>query len=355
MRKWLAGLLIVLLMEMLLVAGLVVVFDPFYQYHTPWFGLEAVLNDRDNQMPGTIRNFEYDSVLMGSSVAENFDSTFLDGVYGIETLKVIRASGSTADLLYYLEQVHEYQELKKVFWCLDLFALDADTEVTLTGDSVPKYLHTKTVFDDVTYLFNKEILFEKIPYMLACSRQGVNTGGEAYDWSRGKNFSVEGAMRAYSRPAVSPDLNVAQKSVPELEGRIETNISMIVAEVTANPEIEYYFILPPYSLLWWDCAYVNGDLETRLYTLEKVLPALLELKNAQVYFFQSEEDIVCDLNYYMDMIHYSPEINQCMLERMVAGENLLTVDNLQAKLEKMRQFTARISKEEIFRYYPLEK
>lgn len=354
-KKWLKRLLIVLVAELVLVAGIVVVFDPFYQYHAPWFGLEAVLNDRDNQVPGTIRNFEYDSVLLGSSVAENYNSTFLDENYGIDTLKIIKASGSTADLVYYLKQAHEYQELKKIFWSLDLHALVTDTEVTLKDDSVPRYLHTKTFLDDVTYLYNKEILFEKIPYMLACSMQGINTGGRAYDWSREKNFSVEGAMRAYDRPVVLPTEEVPQKDPSEYAELVEANIRMIVEEVTSHPQVDYYFIVPPYSLMWWDCAYVNGDLEMRLYSLEKALPALLELENVQVYFFQSEEEIVCDLNNYMDMIHYSAEINQYMLECIVAGENRLTVDNLQAELENMRSFTEYISKEEIYRYYPLEK
>ena len=120
-KKSLKKLLYFLLAELVLVALVVVAFDPFYQYHEPWFGLGAVLNDRDNQMPGTIRNFEYDSVLVGSSVAENFDSAFLDETYGGTTLKIIRASGSTADLCYYLQQAHEKQELKQVFWCLDIF------------------------------------------------------------------------------------------------------------------------------------------------------------------------------------------------------------------------------------------
>lgn len=354
-RKWSTRLLLILLAEMLLVAAIVVVFDPFYQYHAPWFGLEAVLNDRDNQMPGTIRNFEYDSVLVGSSVAENYDSSYLDSVYGIKTLKIIRASGSTADLLYYLEQAHERRKIEKVFWSLDLFALEADTEVTLTGDSVPGYLHTKTVLDDIPYLFNKEILLEKIPYMLACSAQGINTGGKAYDWSRGKNFSAEGAMRAYDRPAIAPDEAIEQKAVSELGGLVEANLTLILGEVKAHPEIEYCFVLPPYSLMWWDCAYVNGDLEKHFYTLETVLPELLKLENARVYYFQAEEEIVCELNNYMDMIHYTPEINQYMLECIVAGEKRLTADNLQAVLEQMRSFAERTSKEEIYRYYPLEK
>ncbi len=106
-------LIIFIVAELVAVAGAVWFFDPFYQYHEPFFGWEAVLNDRDNQMPGTIRNFQYDSVLAGSSVAENFDSAFLDEAYDCRTLKVIRASGSMADLLYYLEIAHYSPEINR--------------------------------------------------------------------------------------------------------------------------------------------------------------------------------------------------------------------------------------------------
>ena len=151
-KKGLRRLLLFIAAEFLLVALIVWLFDPFYQYHGPFFGMEAVLNDRDNQMPGTVRNFSYDSVLMGSSVAENFDSSFLDGTYGCRTLKIIRASGSVADLLYYLEMAQERGELRNVFWCLDIPALEASTEVTLKGGDTPGYLHTAGILDDLPYI-----------------------------------------------------------------------------------------------------------------------------------------------------------------------------------------------------------
>lgn len=354
-NKWLKRLLLVLAAQLVLVASIVIVFDPFYQYHAPWFGLEAVLNDRDNQMPGTVRNFSYDSVLVGSSVAENFDSDFLDAAYGGETLKIIRASGSVADLLYYLKQAHERQELNQVFWCLDIFALDASTEVTLYDDSVPKYLHTRTILDDLPYLFNKEILFEKIPYMLACSWKGINTGGKAYDWSRDKNFSAEATMSNYYREPIGPEVEIPQKAVSEKQDLIQANIQMLLEEIEAHPNVQYRFLVPPYSLIWWDTAYLNGDLEENLYSLEQAFAALIPLENVEVYFFQAEADIVCNLDYYMDMVHYSPDINQYMLDCMVAGDRRLTAENWQEELERMRELAVRISKEEIYRYSPLEQ
>ena len=49
---WLLGLIAGWLF---LAAFLVWFFDPFYQYHAPFFGMEAVFQDRDNQMPGRDR------------------------------------------------------------------------------------------------------------------------------------------------------------------------------------------------------------------------------------------------------------------------------------------------------------
>ncbi len=348
--KGLKRLVLFIAAELFMVALFVWFFDPFYQYHSPFFG-QAVLNDRDNQMPGTVRNFEYDSVLLGSSVAENFDTDFIDRAYGCKTLKVIRASGSAADLLYYLEMAQEGHELKNVFWCLDIFALNASAETTLEGGDVPRYLHTRSVLDDIPYVYNKEIILEKIPSMLVFSYLGRNTGGNAYNWSEGKTFSAVQAMRAYDRLLVTPDMMLDEVDFSGEIPDISENLSRIRAQLSEHPGTRYRFILPPYSMLWWDSAYVNGQLEKQFYILDRIFSELSAFENAELYFFQSQEDIVCDLDNYMDMVHYSPEINQYMLERMTAGGNVITGENREEALADMRRLAESISREKIFYYY----
>ncbi len=331
-----------------LVALVTYVFDPFYQYHTPWFGLEQTLYDRDNQVIGTIRSNAYDSVLLGSSVAENFDTDYLDEMYDCQTLKVIRASSSMADLRYYMDKVHEEQDIKRVFWCLDTFAFTYPTEVTLYSDDTPRYLHTKSILDDAKYLYNKDILFEEIFKSIAFSLKGENTGGEAYNWAEGKNFSPEGAMRAYQKPD-----SVLENTIPEeFLTLLQDNIALMEEELSAHPEVEYVMMIPPYSLLWWDCGYVNGFGEQYFRVLEEVMPVLFSYKNVSVYYFQDIREIVCDLNYYMDMLHYSPEVNQYMLEAVAAGEYLVTKDNWDEVLDSMRGTYEYIITEGIYEYYP---
>lgn len=350
-RKGIKRLALFIAAELLAVALFVWFFDPFYQYHGPFRWWQAVLNDRDNQMPGTVRNFEYDSVLMGSSVAENFDTDFIDRAYGCSTLKVIRASGSAADLLYYLEMAQEEHDLKNIFWCLDIFALSASPKHTLNGGDVPRYLHTESVLDDIPYVYNKEIILEKIPSMLAFSYLGRNTGGNAYNWAEDKNFSAEQAMRAYDRLSVTQDMMLDNVDFSDEIPDITENLRMIKAQISEHPETRYFFMLPPYSMLWWDSAYVNGQLEKQFYILGRIFSELSAFENVELYFFQDEENIVCDLDNYMDMVHYSPEINQYMLEQLTAGNNRVTAGNREETLAGMRRLADYISQERIFYYY----
>jgi hypothetical protein len=233
--KGLRKFIIIILAELAVLAAVVWFFDPFYQYHEPLGGMKAVLNDRDNQVVGTIRNFEYDSVLVGSSVAENFDSEYLNQYYDCTTLKIIRASGSVADLRYYLDMAHENQKLKNVFWCLDIFALNAPLQVTLYDEGIPRYLHTASVLDDIPYVWNKEILFEKIPFMLAAGLQGKNTGGQAYDWSEDKVFGPEKAMQAYQKPK---EYLPSPQDVEEYKEIIAANIAVSGMILTRREQME---------------------------------------------------------------------------------------------------------------------
>lgn len=349
-KKPLKWLMIFIIAELILVACITVLFDPFYQYHGPLPGMQTVLYDRDNQVPGTIYTLEYDSVLLGSSVAENFDSTYLDSLYGCQTLKIVRASGSVADLLYYMEQAHDNQTIKNVFWCLDIFALTSPTEVTLYSDDTPRYLHTDAAWDDFTYLFNKDILFKEIPYSLAFSVLDRNTGGNAYNWATGKAFGTEKALQAYIKPETSNF--ISEELAAEYRELVDTNLNMVIEEVTAHPDTDYTFLLPPYSLLWWDSGYVNGLSSTYFYALEQAIPALLKLDNVSIHFFMDERAIVCDLNNYMDMVHYKPEINQYMLESLSEESHRITLQNWEDTLSSMKDTFSYIVKDKIYEYYP---
>ena len=56
----------------------------------------------------------------------------------------------------------------------------------------------------------------------------------------------------------------------------------------------------------------------------------------------------------MDLIHYTPDINQYMLEEMADGSHLVTADNWETVLKDMRALVEDIRTDYIYHYYTKE-
>ena len=76
------------------VIGIVALFDPFYQYHAPLPGLKAVLTDKEYQCIGSLRTFDYDALIVGSSVCENYNNHWFDEGFDCTAIKAIRSYGA---------------------------------------------------------------------------------------------------------------------------------------------------------------------------------------------------------------------------------------------------------------------
>lgn len=327
---------------MLLPAIVVVVLDPFYHYHAPLPGLKAVLNDKEYQCVGTLDHFSYDSLLVGSSVAENFNNRWFEQAYDIKLLKAIRAAGSTADLVYYVNRAYKNQNLKYIFYSLDLSALYSQVETSFVRTGQPMYLYNQNPFDDVIYLWNKDVLFKKIPLEIANSFRESYDEGMSYNWAQWKTFGREKAMTAYT-PQEFPEEDRGAFADEEL---LVKNVDMIEAVVAAHPETEFVFYFPPYSLLWWDEAYRSGNLERNLYGREYVVKKLLNYSNVKFYDFQGEEATICNLDYYMDTLHFSPEITKDIFDK-IKEEYLLKNDEITEEATRVSLTTLEIKQNKI--------
>ena len=337
---------VIVLIILAIIAGVVFVFDPFYHYHRPWLGLKAVLNDKEYQCIGTLRNFDYDSLLVGSSVMENNDNSWYDEAYGIKSIKAIRSYGATADLCYLMDAAYEDHDIKYVFYNIDPSSLYADKETTYESTGCPMYLYDRNPFNDVQYLFNKDVLFEKIPYEVANSFIGDYREGQSYNWAQWKTFGKMNTLGVYFRT------NEVSAMMPETEyaDKLADNIALLTGEVSAHPDTEFIFFYPPYSLLWWDMTYRHGETDAVIYCEKEMTKALLQYDNVRIFCFQNETEVVTNLDYYMDTLHFSPEINRLMLDQILAGENEMTLENYEEVIEGVRAFSDEVQETYIKAY-----
>lgn len=329
------------------VMAVVVVFDPFYHYHKPLPGLKAVLSDKEYQCIGTLRTFEYDALIVGSSVCENYNNYWFDEGFGCSTIKAIRSYGATADLCYLLDKAYESHDLKYVFYNIDPSSLSASTETTYEMTGCPMYLYDKNIFNDYPYLLNKDVLTEKLPYMLAYSFIGDYNEGDSYNWAQWKNFSQDQTIGLYTRLPSVKDMQPETVNSTELAG----NIALLTAQVEAHPDTTFKFFFSPYSMLWWDNAYRSGERDAVIYNEKQAIGALLQYDNVEIYFFQDDEAIITNLDNYMDVIHFSKDINYYIYDKLAKGEERLTLDNYEERLGHMMALSEKIVGEEILKYY----
>lgn len=346
-KKFLKSFFIRTLILLAAVIAAVAIFDPFYQYHKPLPGLKAVLTDKEYQCIGTLRTFDYDALIVGSSVCENNNNHWFDGGFGCTTIKAIRSYGATADLCYLLDNAYEKHDLKYVFYNIDPSSLSASTEPTYESTGCPMYLYDKNLFNDYPYFLNKDVLMEKLPYMLAYSFIGNYDEGDSYNWAQWKYFGRDMAMGLYTRLPSIKDMQPEIMNSEELSG----NIALLTAQLEAHPETTFKFFFSPYSMLWWDNAYRSGERDAVIYNEKQAIRTLLAYENAEVYFYQDDREIITNLDNYMDMVHFSKDINYYIYDKLAKGEERLTLENYEERLDGMYNLSQEIVDELITEYY----
>ncbi len=338
---------IAVLVVIILTGLLVFLIDPFYHYHKPWFGLKAVLNDKEYQCIGTLRHFDYDTLIVGSSVAENNDNGWYDEAFNCKSIKAIRSYGATADLCYLLDEAFSSgNNIKRVFYNIDPSALNASNETTYEMTGCPMYLYDHNPFNDVQYLYNKGVILEKIPYMIVNSYLTDYNENLSYNWAKWKSFNKESALGLYFRTRNITPMMDEKVYDDQLSG----NIELLTSEVEKHPDTEFYFFFPAYSMLWWDGIFRTGERDAFIYCEKEMVRSLLQYDNVKVFCFQNEQEVVTNLDNYMDSIHFSPDINKLMLDQMIAGDYQMTMENYEEMLDDMKAFSDKIVDELIKPY-----
>lgn len=327
-ERFLKKLILSILIVAVLTAGVVFIFDPFFHYHKPIKPLKAVLTQAEYQVIGTLKNFDYDSLIVGSSMAENYNNRWFDETFDCTTIKAVKPGANTSDLMYLLEAAYEKKDIKNIFYTLDISALTTTIQDHFVNEGMPLYLYNDNPLDDVKYLFNKHVIFEDIPYMIASSFIGNYDEGESFSWAQYKEFgNIYHTLKEEKDP---------EKDLKEYASYVDFNLEKLENLVKAHPETNFYFMIPPYSYLWWYEAYMYGDMDLNFYSLEETFNRLLSYENVEIHYFQNMEEIFSDLSLYLDLIHYHPDVNKSLVELIPTNNHRVTFENKEIILENMK-------------------
>lgn len=351
-KKWGMGVLGLTAAILLLLAGFTAVVDPVFHYHKPLDGLSYYIFDQRYQNDGIVKHFDYDAVITGTSMTENFRSSELDRLYGVNSVKVPFYGTSMREVADNLRTAFDANDhIEMVVLGLDGTNLMDDKDLVRSDTPLPTYLYDSNPFNDVSYLLNKQILLNYTMRMLQQTYYGEETTSfddYSFWWGR-YQYGAEAVLKKLTRsePPQEPAAMDA-RTEKTIRDNIRNNVADIARE---NPETTFYCYFSPYCVAYWDMQYCSGRLQKQIEAYRIATEELLECDNIRLYSFFTKTEWTEDLSRYKDLYHHSDEINSEILAQLPEDTYLLTKDNFEDHWQQVQQRYQDFAYEDFYREF----
>jgi hypothetical protein len=314
------------------------ILDPlqFYRkasWYTPRFSPEERY-----QNPGLARNWDYDTIIIGTSMTENFLPSVVSKALGGNVMK-LSIEGSTADEHNKMAQVAlRTGKVKRVLWGLDYFSLKSNSADS--SSKFPDYLYDNSIWNDYPYLFNYSV-FEQFFTSLKANLQNLKPQNleYLYNWNRMVTFGKNKVAVSYAKANLEEVyFGLNEESLDVVQQSFNDNILSLVK---AYPDVEFDFYYPPYSVLrqvvWYNTnpARFENQLQMRKWMYEQ----FAALPNVKLYDFQAEEDWTYDLDLYKDLSHHKQDVNTWIAEAIGSDDAKyrVTDDNIDSFNQRLEE------------------
>ena len=343
---WVAGFSVLVVAVLVFVAVLTVYVDPFFHYHAPRTDeFYYPLNNQRSQSDGIVKHFDYQGIITGTSMTENFRTTEAYGLFEYRFVKVPLSGATFKEINDLLETaLNANPDLRIIIRGLDISRLGNDPNLMRTDlGEFPTYLYDDDPFNDVNYLFNRDVVFNRV-YPMIRDRNNPDIGTGVTHFNEYSCWMNEKAW-VFGRKSLYPDGVTMEEPRyhPEMldidMNTVRQNVRQNVAALAgAWPDVTFYCFFTPYSAKWWQMELEGMRLDQQIEAERVAIEELLKYDNIRLFSFNNLTNITTDLNNYKDATHYGDWINSLILRYMYDGKCLLTAENYEAHLEQEQQF-----------------
>ena len=353
-KKWFQKCILVLLLLLVLIVAVVVFVDPYFHYHKPFDFMSYRLYEERYINDGIGRNFDYDAIITGTSMAQNFKPSELDALFGTRAVKMPFSGAGYEELSENLDRaLARNGNVKMVLWAVDYNGLLRSYDWQ-QYENYPTYLYDDNPFNDVSYVLNKSILYHGVMpnALMSLTGQPRTTMDEYSSWVN--ETGLEHILLSYDRNNVNIPATV-DFGETEKQTVIQTIENNFVDLIEKYPDTEFYLFYTPYSICYWDALNIKGTIQRQTEAEKLATEMLLQYPNVKLYNFFDQYEVICNPDYYNDDGHYSAEINSRILGWMAEGTGLLTQDNYEERLKEEQNFYLSYDYDSIYRELEVEQ
>lgn len=211
---------------------------------------------------------------------------------------------------------------------MDRFNDSCDFMRTDLGE-YPTYLYDNNPFNDVKYLFNRDVLFNRVyPMIQETKTEGFTPGIRSFDdysnWQSYSHFGIESACLRYLTEEDVEQVHLTDEEKEKIRKNVEQNVTSLPDKY---PNVDFYYYFPPYSVIRWDEWKNSGNPIKMLETKAFITELIIQHDNIKLFSFSDIPEITTNLNHYKDNVHYAEWVNSFIMQCLHDGRYRLTPDN----------------------------
>jgi hypothetical protein len=340
----------------LIAATLNFVVDPLQLFRPARFFPAMYSPDSRLQDAGLIQSQDFDTVLMGTSLAIHFRQSDLDRILGGHSLKLAMTGSDSHGQSFVLAAALE-RHPRRVIWQMDdwIFhdAPEVDADAYLPADlyrrnarGIASYLFSGAMARESAWIVARSVpllqpvvarLTTDILFKFPIARvDDINTLPSDIDLTQAYNAKKAMAAFTYNTDPVRSKYLAAGADYAAMVRNFERDAAGLVAK---NPDVKFDIYFPPYSILQFvamrDAS--PATLQTVYDFTAYASRRLTQFPNVSLYDFREAADITHELNNYGDTIHHSPAIDLKLLAMLAAGKYAVDPAAPTASLDRLKR------------------
>ncbi|MEH7298790.1 hypothetical protein [Neobacillus drentensis] len=322
------------------IAVIMYILDPLFYFRKAELYRPQYAAAERYQMPGLLKNQDYDTLFTATSMGRNFRESFADEKLGAKTFNAsLPASTAKEQSMVAEAALRDKPGLKRVIWELNYYSFAGEPDWVMGPPSdFPTYMYDRTKINDIRYMFNSysvEIFYKN----LMANREGNEQWREVeplYKFGQVAPIESIDHIQAY--------LNGVQPvEFPEYEHSSVQLMSFkknVLPLVKAHPDTKFTFFYAPYPIYNHVSYYKKNPkyLTERLKFKKAVFELTRKFPNVEVYDFQDMKEITYNIeNYQGDTVHYYQFINNWILDYLAKNKPVQSEQEYAAKLQNFEK------------------
>lgn len=332
--------------------------DPLQFYRQAAFYPPSFSAEQRFQNPGLARNYEYDTITIGSSLIENTRPDMVDRILGGKTVKLAMSAASAYEERRMIELAIQRKPVKLIIWDLDFASLKGKPDRVLTyAGYFPYHLYDEDFSNDYKYLLSTSTARDSL---LACYRlvRGIAPPfgdlNNLNTWDGTYVFSSEVMQAAWNIELDVQARGIKQYSNydPSLAAMKASFDANVLPPVKNNPDVKFVIYYPPYSILRYRALYMEDpqlfydELAIKSYIFQQ----LKAFPNAVLYDFQNDAGLTHNMNEYKDFTHHSLRYNELIIQAIADRDEryIVTEANLEPGIASLKEQVENLDEKALF-------